>query len=218
MLGDFESARINLKEGLSLARTFGLRTVEPKFLNQGSRLAWYLGKDTQALANAQEALDKAISTGARDDEAVALWCIGNAELALGRHAEAIHAFGSCKTFSSTHGLAFQHDAIAGLARVSLAAGDVTTAMSHVEGLLAHLRGGGSWEGTRLPRLILLSCSQVLPCAADTRATAMLAEANANLRQCLATITDEGLRQRFLRDVPENRDIATAWSLQESSAN
>ena len=107
-----------------------------------------------------------------------------------------------------------HDAVAGLARVALAQGDVAAALGHVESLLAHLhqRQGATLEGGEAPHLIRLTCYQVLLRAGDPRAGAALQNAHDELQSRAATITDAPLRQSFLNDVPEHREIAAAWGL------
>ena len=178
-----------------------------------AELALREGNNALALAHAQAALDIAIEVQARQWEVLALWHLGNAELALGRHIVAAAAFERGHTVALAIGAATSQNATAGLARVALAQGDVSRATRTIEGLLAHLAGGGSLHGTEQPRLIELVCHQVLARAGDPRAAAMLARAHTVLQTVAATIADPPLRQSYLANIPEHRAIIKAWAAQ-----
>ena len=68
---------------------------------------------------------------------IALCCLGDAELALGRHDAAKDAFDRALELGCKHGHATRHDARAGRARVALARGDLCQkALADVEELLS----------------------------------------------------------------------------------
>ena len=139
-------------------------------------------------------------------EARALCGIGNAELALGRLNAAAAAFERARAVALAADTEARHDAAAGVARVALAQGDMAVAMQAVEGLLGHLAGAGTLEGTDGPRLITLTCHQVLARAGDPRAAQVLATAHAGLQTLADAITETALRHSFLNNIPEHREI------------
>ena len=106
---------------------------------------------------------------------------------------------------------WERDASAGLAQVALAERDGATALREVEALLAHLAGGGTFEGAVKPRLIELTCYRVLAQAGDLRAAELLTRAHAALQAQGATIPDAALRQGFLQNIPYHREIVAASS-------
>jgi hypothetical protein len=93
------------------------------------KMTWPDGYDTQAAVY----------------EALAVLSLGDAELALGRLSAATAAFDRAGSVAHAIGLPFQHDVVAGRARVVLALGDVAQAMRWTEALLAHLAGGGTLD-------------------------------------------------------------------------
>jgi len=211
MVGEHTQARYNLDEGLRLASSVGYRNLEPYLLSGLSRLALWQGDDAVALAHAQAALNAAIALQDPLMEAEALVGLGNAELALGRHAAATAAFERSRVVARTIDSEEQYDAAAGLARVALAQGGVAAALVHVESLLTHLAGGGTLAGTYSPLLIQLSCHHVLVRAGDPRAAELLDTAHSELQSRAAAITDATLRHSFLDNIPEHREIIAAWA-------
>ena len=98
-LGELTRARGELEEGLRLMRVNGERALEVSPLCALSTLALWQGDDAHALVQARAALETAVAVHARDQEAAALCRVGDAELALGRHAPAAEAFATCPAFS-----------------------------------------------------------------------------------------------------------------------
>jgi tetratricopeptide (TPR) repeat protein len=209
-LGEYDQARRHLEEGLRLTRAVGDRASEPFPLICLSEVALRQGDAATALAHALSALDIAIAVQSPESETSALCTLGDVELALGHHAAAALAYERANAVALTIDDPMQYDAAAGLARVALAQGDVARALVPVEGLLAHLMGGGTLEGTEKPRLIELSCHQVLASAGDPRAAELLARAYAEIEVRAAAIADPTLRHSFLNEVPEHREIVAAF--------
>lgn len=208
-LGATTDAGPDLEAALKLHRAVGDRASESHVLTSLSELALWQGHDALALAQARAALEIAQASQAHLWQTVALLRLGNAELALGRYVAADAAFERCHALSSAIDSASPHDAVAGRARVALAQGDTAAALGHVEGLLSHLAGGGTFKGAQSPRTIQLSCYEVLAHAKDVRAAAVLAAAHADLQARAATITDSTLRQGFLSHIPAHREILAA---------
>lgn len=213
-LGEHAEAKLHLEGALRLIRANGDRNAESYPLISLSQLALRQSDGALALAYAQSALDTAVAVQERRQEALALLLIGQAELALGRHAEATVAFERAGTSAKAIDSNQRYDAAIGLAQVALAERDVAQAMRAVEDPLAHLMGGGTLEGTEQPHLIQLVVHQVLADAGDSRATDILASAHAALHAVAATITDPRLRLSYLENVREHRAIVAAWTAQQ----
>ena len=213
-LGELTQARHGLEEGLRLLRVNGERALEVSPLCALSTLALWLGDDAHALVRARAALETAVAVHARDQEAAALCRVGDAELALGRHALAAEAFASAYARASEIASPFRHDASAGLARVALAQGDTTAAMQALEPLVAlgtkTSDDDNPLKGVEFPRLIEWSCHRVLAAVGDPRATEWLALAHEALQAQAAKIVDAELRQRFICNIPAHREIVAAW--------
>jgi predicted ATPase/class 3 adenylate cyclase len=216
-LGEFSQARLHVEESLKLTRAVGDLHGQCYPLIVLSTLSLALGEDTQALEHARAALDIAVNTQAAVYEALAVLSLGDAELALGSLSAAAAAFDRAGSVAHAIGLPFQHDVTAGRARVALAIGDVAQAMGWTEAVLAHLAGGGTLDASLSAALIGLTCYRVLMRAGDSRAGAVLARAHDELQSRAVAITDAALRQSFLSNVPENRELLAAWALNHGAA-
>ena len=213
-LGDYQKARRDLEDGLRLTRAVGNRAMECIPLLNLTQLVLRQGDAALALEHAQTALRIGIEVQNPEHEARAQCHIGHAELALGHIEAASTAFERSRSVALAADTEAQHDAAAGIARLALAQGDTATAMTAVEGLLAHLASGGTLVGTDGPRLILLICHQVLARALDPRAAQLLADAHAALLVIADAIADDALRASFLDNIPEHREIVAAWVVQQ----
>ena len=207
--GEFSQARPHLEEALKIARAIGSRQMECGPLGNLSQLALWQGDAAEALAQARAAVETAVAVQAPDFEVAALNRLGAAELALGQREAAARTYEQAESLGRRVGVAARHDATAGRARAALALADVAGAVALVEGLLAHRAGGDTFEGAE-SRLILFTCHQVLASAADPRAGELLASAHADLQARAATITDAALRESFLSNVPQHREIVATW--------
>lgn len=210
-LGQLEPAAQALEDALRLHRAVGDRVQEPMSLGNLSQLALWQGQPQQAAVHARAALAVAEEVQARALQAFALWCVGQAELALGDAVRAEDAFGEALAVAEATGSAYAHDARAGLVRAALARGRVDEALSRAEPLLSFLDGGGSLAGTLSERLIELSGWQALHAAGDARAAGVLQRAHAALLAAADALSDPALRQSCLERVPEHRLLAQAWA-------
>jgi tetratricopeptide (TPR) repeat protein len=219
-LGALAEARRDLEEGLRLLRANGERALEASPLSALATLALWQGEDAHALVQARAALEVAVAVQARDHEIAALCRVGDAELALGRHEQAAEAFATAQARAGEIASPYRHDAVAGLARVALARGDVGAAMQALEPLLA-LGASANDEllsGMEFPRLVEWTCHRVLASAGDRHdagAAEWLSRAYRALQAQAATITDGTLHQGFLRNIPVHREIMAAWESRES---
>ena len=215
-LGEVDNARRDLAEGLRLAQANGDRRSECFSLLNQSELALWKGDNAHSLALARLGLDMAVAMEAGYIEAIALVCVGNAELALGRHASAAQAYERARARAQEFRNPTQHDATAGLMRVALAQGDVNMALQMLDGLMEQLATGGTLDGTQSKRGIELTCHATLARAGDARAAEWLVRAHTNLQASAATISDNELRQGFLANIPEHRAIVAAWFASQQS--
>jgi predicted ATPase/class 3 adenylate cyclase len=108
------------------------------------------------------------------------------------------------------------DALAGLARVSMARGDTEQALHQVEQILTYLdtetpSKGHPLDGTIEPVRIYLTCYQVLKANKDNRAHDILDEAHNLLQKRAATISDKELRHSFLHNVPAHCEIVAEFA-------
>jgi tetratricopeptide (TPR) repeat protein len=211
-LGELEQASRDSQAALAMLRTNGDRVIEGATLCNLSDIAWMRGDARSALALARSALDVLVSTQARDRELDARLKLGHAELALGHHDAARAAFEHMRREASALGIGWQHDAVAGLAAVALAQGDVAHALAELQTILTHVAAGGTLDGTVKPRLIELTCYRVLAQADDPRAAAWLARAHDALQAQAMTIADVGLRRSFLQAIPYHREIVVAFQV------
>ena len=215
-LGELERAQRELEEGLRLRRANGDRAAETGSLCNLSTLALWQGDAARAHALARTALDIALAVEAHFWEALALVCLGNAELALGHYAAASQACERARERALEIGHALQYDATAGLARVALASDDPDGALGQLEPVLAHLAGGGNLEGTDWPRLIELTCHQALSsrgrCAGDRVPGAHPRQPAGEGRP---RSNDAALRHSFLNNIPHHREIVSAWRARDA---
>ncbi len=220
-LGNLVRARRELEAALPLLRANGDRAIEGGALFTLSVLALWQGDDARALRLARQALDIAQAAQARDVAVIAALCLGDAELTVGRLAEAQQTYAQAHAQALEIGSAWQHDAEAGLARVALANGDTSAALAALQALLVH-PSDIALDGTEEPRRIELTCHVVLACVGDPRAdywlvrahTALMAQADAIARS--GNVGDSGrsgtaLRQGFLHNIPWHREIVVAWA-------
>lgn len=208
--GDLEQARRHMDAALAIAQQNGDRVSEGTVLGWMSRLSLWMGDPGRALAMGESARDISEQAQARDMQVRAELGIGEAALSLRRLGQARKAYTQAHQLALKIGYFIRHDAEAGLARVALAEGHVDAAMSALDPLLRHVAAGGRLAGTEHARRIELTCHMVLRTAADPRARDWLERAHEELMAQAQALTDAGLRERFLQDIPCHRKILRAW--------
>lgn len=216
-LGALTQARKASEEALQMCRANGDRTAECAMLCNLSYLALMQVEDARALSLARAALEIALAVEARNMEVSALICLGDAELALGRYGPAQQAFGQAHAVVLAIEHPGQHDATVGQARLAMAQADVRAALQQVNSLLLHADNGGNFEGVSNPRLLELTCYQVLAKAGDPRAQPWLERAHTALQSTAKAITNAALRHGLLANIPEHREIVAAWAASERSS-
>ena len=214
--GALNEALADIEAALEMSRSVGDRTSEGAHLANLSRLKLMQGNEALALVHARAGLDIAVATEAATWETISWIYIGNAEMALGRHADARYAFSQAESVAQKIGSAWRFDAIAGLARVALEAADLNSAMRLVEILLDQMETARALDEADLPRVIELTCYEVLMAEGDFRAQGVLKRAQNHLLTQANNIPDEALRQSFLDNIPEHREILNAWRIASST--
>jgi len=211
-LGDHAQALHFLREGLRLTGAVGNRAMQGVVLLNLSQLMLRAGDAFTAELHAREALAIGRVVQSPEYEARAEWAIGHAELAQGRHAAAFSAFERARAVAmAADQEPSQLDAAAGLTRVALQQGDLPCACQAAQPLLDHLQRAGHFEGIDGPRLAHLVCCEVLLRTGDSRGADALEALHAALQQRAALVPKGELREGFLGNIPEHRDIVAMWA-------
>ena len=216
-LGDHVQALHFLDEGLRLNGAVGNRAMQGMVLLNLSQLTLRGGDAAGAEAHARAALAIARAVQSPEYEARAEWAIGHAELAQGRHALAVSAFERARAVAvAADQQPGQLDAAAGLTKVALLQGNLAAASQAAQPLLDHLAAVGVFEGIDGPRLAHLACCEVLARTGNPRADVALEALHAWLQQRAALVTEGDMRERFLSNIPEHRDIVAMWAARAGS--
>lgn len=217
-LGDYTAAQAQFTQALSQSAAIGQRKNEGLIrVNLGLVL---LNQGAAAAAHGQtlQALELLRATSNRWGEAAALRVIGQACRALGDIASAAEYLGaSHRLFDELEMPHLAIEAMAQLAALQLANGDLGSALAEVEDILARQAAGAGLEGTDEPMRVHLACWQVLQAAGDERAAAVLGQAWQELSERAARIGDPARRHAFLHAVPFHREIAVAWAARQPPA-
>jgi tetratricopeptide (TPR) repeat protein len=211
-LGDYERAVENYKAVLQGRRTIGDRYGEAVALSHLGWVSHDQHKPQDGLAYCRQALDMSRTINDRENEAYALSGLGlnheeledySSAAANYRAALAIHREIGASTLAI-----FDR---AGLARIALARNDRRSALDQILPVTAWILGGNAqkfWD----PWIIYQSSYQVLSALEEhDQARVVLDEAHAVLHQRANKISDENLRDCFLRNVAANRAIEQQWS-------
>jgi tetratricopeptide (TPR) repeat protein len=228
-LGDYERADAYCQQALHVRREAGDRRGETIALSSLGLLSHYRGDDETALTYCRQALRMAEELGDRLRQSRSLTRMGHALLGLAKSAsgddqrreylaQAADAYQrALEMRRELDQTSLAVEVTAGLARVSLAEGDLALALARTEEILAFLEAatdtdaGHGLEGTTDPFRIYLTCYRVLQSARDPRAEGILATAHSLLQQQAAGIEDEGLRHSFLEGVAAHREIRTVFA-------
>jgi hypothetical protein len=179
-LGAYDEAHDYFPASLYLARQVIWSFMEAMAQVNLAAIAHLRGEHRVAAELGRAAADFAAANGARDLEAAACLPLGLAETALGKWDEARVALTrSRQLFELNEGPHLAVEPTAGLARLSLAEGDISGAVAAIDTILRHLADGGHLHATEEPFRIRWSCFEVLRHAGDPRADDVLAGAHAN---------------------------------------
>jgi tetratricopeptide (TPR) repeat protein len=212
--GDYAGARVHYEQALHIFREIGNRQAESWVLTELGLLFHQLGDDEVASEYSRQALHIAQELGIRSGQAHGLTNLGHAQTSLDHLAEAADAYREALVIRhevGEHHLAME--SLAGLARVSLAQGEIAQALAQVEDILNHLETK-TLDGTAEPFRVYLTCYRVLRANQAPRAQAVLNTAYNLLQERAAKISDEELRRSFLENVAAHREILSEWANSE----
>lgn len=210
--GAFAPARLHLDASLRVAREIGDRAAETYILGNLAMLASQQEDYLLALAQAQAALEIAVSVEDTVNEASALFGLAQAELGLGRHASAQRAFEQARDVFLEADMPHRAlDCMAGLARVTAASGDLAKARTHIDVLLGTIVDSSHLDRAEYPLWVRQTCFEVLQSQGDERATEILAAGHCELMRQADAISEPSLRESFLDQVPWHRAMRLAWS-------
>jgi DNA-binding SARP family transcriptional activator/predicted ATPase/Tfp pilus assembly protein PilF len=219
-LGDLPGARRHFEGALDIARDIGDRLEESLALCRLGLLLHQAGEDGKAAECTQAALTTVQELGDRSSEGEILTCLGHALAGLGRLEEARCVYGQAVTNLRALGEEGRAtEALAGLARLSLAHEKPAEALACVEEIVAYLEIENPspqatlshrLAGTLEPSRVYLTAYQILRASRDPRAEQVLAKAYHRLQAHAARITDQAVRRAYLEDVPAHRAIVTLF--------
>jgi tetratricopeptide (TPR) repeat protein len=192
--------------GVGIAREIGDRGGEGiRLLNLGLLYGQQEDYPT-AREYSQQSLHIAQELGSRLTEGYALVSLGHSLVGLGQFTEAAEAYQQALGLWQDAGQREKAmEPLAGLAWVSLAQGNLAPAKAYVEKVLHHLETG-TLDGVLEPFRIYLTCYRVLQANRDPRAGEVLDTAHNLLQEQAAKIGDEDLRQSFLENTANQREI------------
>jgi len=208
--GNYDEARTYCEQALHIAREIGDRLGECRALANLGLLSHQMGDDKVARELSQKGLRIAQEIGSRRWQGYALTNLGHTLEGLEHMAETADAYQQALDMRRESGephLAME--SLSGLARVSLAQGDLQLAQAQVKEILDYLETN-TLDGTDEPFRVYLTCYRVLRANQDLRAQDILNKAHCLLQEQAAKISDEGLRRSFLENVAVHREIIRAW--------
>jgi class 3 adenylate cyclase/predicted ATPase len=211
MTGDYPAALAYIQTGLERAREIGDLQGECNLLLD---LVYYhlgIGQVESAYQVAHQALEQAQQGEFKSELGWVYELLGQCNLASGQAQEAATHFQAALHLRRELGESGEsYDSQSSLAQALLALGDVGGALQLIDELQA------AWEtegvlGMDQPVNDLLISYRVLEAAGDPRAAGQLERGYRLLQECAANIEEPDLRQRFLQNIPANRELARLWA-------
>ncbi len=210
-VGDYARAKTYFEESLLISREIGFRGLEGLTLVNLGLLFHRVGDDEAAREYSQQALQITQDLGERHIHAYALTLLGHALAGLEYLTEAARVYEEALALrQELEQPNLATEPTAGLARISLARGDLHQAQAWVEEILGYL-ADHTLDGTEEPFLVYLTCYRVLCASDDPRAKDVLATAYHLLQERVSRIGDERLRCSFLENVTAHREILSEWA-------
>jgi len=210
--GEYTGSFRTFEQAISICRGVAAHMDEIWALSGLVLLFTLRGDHLTASENIQQVLHMALESGERSREGDARLFMGHALAGLGEHKQSLNAYQQAVTIWKDINVENRAtEARAGIARVHLAQGHLTPALTEVELILAYLQQNPTLAGTDEPLRVYLTGYQVLQACADPRARTVLQTAVTLLHERAATINDEGLRQSYLEHVAVHRTLLEAWA-------
>jgi class 3 adenylate cyclase/tetratricopeptide (TPR) repeat protein len=215
-LGDYKAAESYRIQYADIIGKKGYQYWEVwNFITMGL-LKQHLGDNQAAMEYSQKALQMLGKHRNHTLRLDALICDGHARTANEDYEGAEQDYAEAAAIGfDTHRLRNTGEALAGLARISLARGEIAKALTHVEKILKYIECetpqlGHPLDGTKESFRIYLTCYHALKANDDPRANTSLIEAYNLLQKRAANIDDEHLRDCFLNNVAVNREIVDEY--------
>ncbi len=211
-LGQFERARVALERSLKLHEALGIRRMYAyNTLNLGL-CDWRSGNAEAAVGTMGQALGKFEAIADAFGRGSSLLYLALALEHLEDFQRARKKFAGAKEIFAEVGMfGLELDAIAGLARCSLAGGTHGEAQKYVTGLWDHLSHDGA-TGMEFPVLVYQTCATVFDSLGDEEKSKSALDAGYQTLMTQADkISNMELRQSYLDNVPENRTLFEMWS-------
>lgn len=205
--GDFVEATRVYSQAIQIGQSIGNKWVESGALANLGLLLHHQGDAEASLERSRASLQIALDINYQRNQSFAWTVQGHALLTLNRLAEAAAAYTQAlNTWRELGENNLVPDALAGLARVALAQGDLALAQTHVEAILAHLETG-IVDGAGEPFLVYLTCYLVLNANRDPLAQNVLATSYALLQERAAKFGDPTIQHSFLTNIPAHRKLS-----------
>jgi class 3 adenylate cyclase/predicted ATPase len=207
LLGDYETARIDLEAALSIAREVNHTYQEIYTLLNLSAVSEAQGIADEAEQFAVEAMELSLARGDKSGEAWSYYYLGNAYLLSNKVEQAQESFTQAlKMRKDQNQAALEKEPLAGLIRVALARGDRSTAARYADEVASYLSAGGTLDGTEEPLRIYLACYNALAAEQDPRCGEILKSACGILNAQASKISVLSSRRRFIDNVSWRREL------------
>ncbi|MGD2144111.1 MAG: BTAD domain-containing putative transcriptional regulator [Anaerolineae bacterium] len=175
--GDYDAAARACEQALGIARDLGDPRTQAEALAELALVHLREGDREAAWRRSLLAVELARATGHQVNEARALLAAGHVFSELKLPDQAVRAYENARTLQDHLGQSGQAlESVAGLARASLANGDLARAQAFAEEILTHLESGNLLGATE-PLRVYLTCYQVLEANDDPRARDVLMTAS-----------------------------------------
>jgi tetratricopeptide (TPR) repeat protein len=214
LLGNYRNALGYAERNLRVAREIGDKYLETYSLINLSSHAGALGDTEVAITYAEQGLELARQSNDRNAEAWALTYLGHGLLDSGTLSEAMKAYQAALILrNELDQSVLATEPEAGLARVALALGEQSEALTFVESIMSQLQRDSGLEGTDQLMRVYLSCYLALRSVNDARAPEVLNTAYRLLKKRADGIADPSARQLFLESIIFNKELMSIWNEQ-----
>lgn len=211
LLGDFKTAERYFEQQRVIAGNINDLYQQTYVAINLSMALLAQGNLENALVYAREGLEIAGETGDRSGDAWALTTLGHTHFEMGDLEAAETSYQQAlEVRQALKQPNLATEPLAGLARIASRRGELQLAREWVTKILAYLDGGGSLGGTEEPLRVLLTCYRVLKSMEDSKASEILSDAHAMLMERAGKIQDEGLRIKFLENIPAHQGVMDTW--------
>jgi DNA-binding SARP family transcriptional activator/Tfp pilus assembly protein PilF len=223
--GDYTEAKAIYTKVLTIAEEIGAKGFQVEAHNHLGLTYNYTGKHQAALRHARKAMKLAEEL---DDFFILSWtCTAFMHERLNEITNAVHAYNQSYQYACKF---LNHpdftQSLAGLARLSLADGDLSGAEEYTAEILEFMNrklpeisnwteddldAATPFDGTLEPFLIYLTCYRVMKANQDPSADEILDSAYRLLQARASKIEDKQLRNSYLIGVSHHKDIVHLWA-------